>query len=409
MNSIRRIKTLKNSGLVLLLLSLISSTVYSQELVTIEFTASYMRASSKLGFFIHTLDGEVLYHEVFEKKALKKGAKSALTIESLDSTIITIVSGNMSFSSSPLRSDMKFDQKDYFPYSSLKLAGAGYLIDFSKAGTAGVQLLPSCPSNLQVSDQVDYVVNGWYNFVHPLFLPYNLNSNTGEYEFFTNKPILDPKGSRHIILDDNDIFSSKRFINIELPEGEDYECDILLFSKEYTQPYLLHEKPLSGQVSLIIPLPEILNIYKIGLVSKNEEVEIYSEFNDLDEILIQELERDIVGSDFELDQHHIDICESEIDFFHLFLRTRSQDDIHYNWVVNGVHSDNCKMIFPTIPEELAALTVLGNSPTPPKSGILYAMKIPGAINIADIDKRYLYDLYWRMSHNVTIQKKHFEW
>jgi hypothetical protein len=408
MNSIMSIKIAKHPVLILLILLLIFSSISSQELVTIEFTASYMRSSSKLGYFIHTYDGEVLYQEVFDKKALKKGTKSALTIESPDSTVITIASGNMSYSCSPLRSDMKFDQQDYFPYS-LTHAGAGYLIDLSKVATAGVQLLPSTPSNIRVSDHVDYVVNGWYNYVHPLFLPYNLNSNTGEYKFFTYRPLVDTKHNRHIILDENDVFSSKRFVNIELPEGDDYECDILLFSREYTQPYLLHEKPLVGQVSLIIPVPEILDIYKIGLVSKNEEVEIYSEFNNLDTILIQELARDILGADFGLDQHHINICESEIDFFHLFLRTKSQDDIQYNWVVNGLKSDNCNMVFPTIPEELAALTVLGNSPTPPKSGILYAMTIPDPINIADIDKRFFYDLYWRMSHNVTIQKKHFEW
>lgn len=401
-------KIAKHPGLILLLILLICSSISSQELVTIEFTASYMRSSSKLGYFIHTFDGEVLYQEVFDKKALKKGTKSALTIESPDSTVITIVSGNLSYSCSPLRSDMKFDQQDFFPYS-LTLAGAGYLIDLSKAGTAGVQPLPCSISSVQVSDHFDSVVNTWYNYVHPLFFPYNLNRNTGEYKFFTYKPLFDTKHSRHIILDENDVFSSKRFVNIELPEGDDYECDILLFSREYTQPYLLHEKPLVGQVLLIIPVPEILDIYKIGLVSKNEEVEIYSEFNDLDTILIQELERDIVGSDFELDQHHIDICGSEIDFFHLFLRTKSQDDVSYNWVVNGLKSDNCKMVFPTIPEELAALTVLGNSPTPPKSGILYAMTIPDAINITDLDKRYFYDIFWRMSNNVTIQKKHFEW
>ncbi|PSR12834.1 MAG: hypothetical protein DA408_19870 [Bacteroidetes bacterium] len=399
-------KNLRKQLLTLMFLSICLS-ISTQESVTIEFTESYMRSSSKLGYFIHTLKGEVLYHEVFSKKAIKKGTISELKIEYPDSAIITIVSGNLSHSLSPLRNNMKFDQDDLFPYS-ISNSGGSYRVSFEGVEDDEIKFLPDGLSNSRITEYNNRELRTWYNFLHPLFFPYNYNSDTKEYKLFTYKPRPDFNYNQQIVLENKNIFSSGKFINIELPEGNKYKCDILLFSEEYKYPYLLYQEPLVGQFSLSIPIPEILGIYKIGLVLKNEDYEIYSEFNNIDTFLSQDIERKIV-SNFEVDENYINLCDSEIDFFHLFLESSSYDGKDYNWVMNGLNADNCEIIFPEIPKELAELTVLKDAPNYPESAILYAMKIPDEVELHKLDNRSFYDIFWRLSNNVVIQKIHYEW
>ncbi|WP_020538976.1 hypothetical protein [Lewinella cohaerens] len=391
-------------GYLLLLFPLL---LFSQEQMEIEFSEGYMNIQQPIGYVIHALDGTVIQYAKFDRQSLKKGVKVLLNSTSTDSLAITIVFEKSNYSYFPLSENLIFDRQQIKTSNSLNLASAGYTVDFSSVVSTNVELGDWQPSRSTTS-HVTKTISLSYNFLHPLFIPYNFDSDNG-YQYYTHPSLARDRIDFRLVAQNDEIASSSNFLDIELSDSIYWKSDILLFSKTYDQPYLLYGETLKGILTMSVPVPEALDIYKIGLITEARNVKIYTEFDDLESHLIQDNNVENPNIDHKVQPTACNIPANDIALFQLMYGYDKPDGATCAWVIIAKTPSGIQFVMPEIPEEITGSAEMNEIWKSPRSARFYVYVASDTVDTSLATDSDFFDLYWKLKHGISVYSFRYDW
>lgn len=390
------------------LLLLFPLTLVSQANATIEFSEWYMSIHQPVGYLIHTLDGSVIQYAKFDRRSLKRGVKVPLNDVNMESMAITMVFGNCNYSYFPLSENLIFDQQQMKTSNSLNLASSGYTVDFSPLESTKIELGDWGPSR---STRRHLTKTGFslnYNFLHPLFIPYNFDKNGG-YQYYTHPSLAIDHLYPSFLVQNDEIAHSSNLLDIELADSEYWKCDVLLFSRTYDQPYLLYGEILKGILTISVPVPEELEIYKIGLITEARNVKIYTAFDDLATPLVQDNNIEHPSIEHEVQPNSCSVPANNIVLFQLMYGYDKPDGATSAWVIIAKNQSGVQFVIPEIPEEITGSATMNETWKSARSAHFYAYVAPDTVETADATDSDFFDLYWKLRHGISVYSFRYDW
>ena len=346
--------------------SVLSSTVLqAQSPAVIKLTKGYMEDVRPSGYIIHSHSGETINYHLFSYKEMEEEHIIRINKETIDNTALTIFDCKIGESAWIHTSYTLYDgllvvtSPTYFPCFSPDCQLFKYKADFSKYSDADqiskiILDLQERPSSLD-KNQLYFR----YLRYHPLLIPFEKNGNKNEMFFYANTMVPQEEVYRQKFkIKNKHVFSTKDFANFPLASSKEWYCQMLLYSRDTELPYLMNTISYDKN-HISIPLPEKLNLDKIGLNSrcKNEEhyCLLYPPFiENTNELLAPEPRKEMESQLIDMKERVINLDSTDASYFTLLLEfewedTSSKDNY---WSASGRVDNNTRVRLPDLPEEI---------------------------------------------------------
>jgi len=204
-----------------------------------------------------------------------------------------------------------------------------YRADFTKYNDADQIsdiILKHTESSLYKKDQYYFR----YLQTYPLLIPFEKSDNKNEMFFYSNTKVPQEESYRQKFeIKNKHVFSTKDFANFPLASSEEWHCNMLLFSRDIELPYLIY-KIHQNKNYISVPLPEKLNLDRIGLISRCKNEEHYCLLNppfikNANELLAPEPRKEMESQLIDMKERVINLDSIDASYFTLLLEFEWED------------------------------------------------------------------------------------